>query len=137
MDVWIENIKEMVSIMATAIGVTSASITILLTYLTWRKTKNRRLRGQAQPQDNLEPKIHSPAAIAELILHLLLKDDEAEAVGGDLQERYSKKVERFGKRGAYIWLWSQVLRSIWPLLKRFFTAGGFLAAAEFIRRLLS
>jgi hypothetical protein len=66
-----------------------------------------------------------------------LNDDEAEAVSGDLQVRYSKKVERLGKRRAYSWFWSQVLRSVWPLLKRFFTVGGFLAAAEFIRRLLS
>lgn len=81
--------------------------------------------------------IPSPAANAELILDLLLKDDEAEAICGDLKERYPKKVERLGKRRAYIWFWGEVLRSIWPLVKRFFTASGFLAAAEFIRILLS
>ena len=84
-----------------------------------------------------EPEIHSPTASAEFILHLLLRDDEAESVGGDLQERYSRKVKQFGTRRADIWLWSQVLRSIWPLVKRFLTAGGFLAAVEYIRKLLS
>ena len=90
---------------------------------------------QSKACDEAEP--HSPTANAELILHLLLRPDEAEAVGGDLQERYLRKVEWFGERRARLWLWSQVLRSIWPLLKRFVTAGGFLAAADFIRKLLS
>ena len=122
--------------MGAIISAISSGFSLHILISAWR-ARRIKFRGQAQPKENLEPKIHSPAATAELILHLLLKDDEAEAVGGDLQERYSKKVERFGNRRAYIWLWSQVLRSIWPLVKRFFTAGGFLAAAEFIRRLLS
>ena len=86
-------------------------------------------------ESNLEKE--APSVNAILILHLLLNDDEAEALSGDLHERYAKKSIRLGKRRADVWLWSQVLRSIWPLLKRFFAAGGFLAAAELIRKLLS
>jgi hypothetical protein len=87
------------------------------------------------PEKTREMEASSPNA--DLILHLLLRNDEAEVLSRDLQERYSKIVKRLGKRRAHVWLWGQVLRSIWPLLKRFLTAGGFLAAAEFIRKLLS
>jgi len=120
---------------------TAAATVLALRFLLDRllavHTKFRVAKEERALKESDEPETHSPTANAELILHLLLKPDEAEVLGGDLQERYLRKNQQFGQRRARIWLWSQVLRSIWPLLKRFFAAGGFLAAAEFIRKLLS
>jgi hypothetical protein len=75
---------------------------------------------------------------AEYILHLFLRGDDRDAVIGDLVERYAGKYERFGERRAKVWFYSQVLRSLWPLLKRLVTrASGLVALGEWIRRHVS
>lgn len=55
---------------------------------------------------------------AERILHLLLKEDERDAVIGDLVERYEQEIERVGKRRADFWFYKQIACSMWPLLRR-------------------
>jgi len=87
--------------------------------------------------DNLSPKEPSPKppTNAEYLLHLFLRGDERDALIGDLIERYVGKHERFGERRAKVWFYSEVLRSLWPLLKRFLAkASGFIALGEWIRR---
>jgi len=88
-----------------------------------------------------EPSMPSSLALpinAEFILHIFLKTDELDAVVGDLLEKYKKKWERFGPRRAKFWFYSEVLRSLWPLLKRLVAkAGGLLALGEWIRRHVS
>lgn len=82
--------------------------------------------------------IPQPPMNAEFILHLLLRKDEREAVIGDLVERYVQKLERFGERRARLWFYCEVLRSVWPLLRRTVAkAGGLIAAGEWIRRHIS
>jgi hypothetical protein len=86
----------------------------------------RFLRSYAQPPIN-----------AEFLLHVLLKKDEREAIIGDLTEDYAKKVGRLGVRLANRWFYAEVIRTLWPLLKRCFlkiSAIGGLTA--FVRRLI-
>jgi hypothetical protein len=86
---------------------------------------------------NSDPKPVQPSRNAELLLSVLARRDEQEAIVGDLIERYPKKVERLGKRRANLWVWAQVIHSAWPLFKRAITTGGILAAANYLRKLLS
>jgi len=80
----------------------------------------------------------SPPLNAEYILHLFLKADERDALIGDLLERYSGKCEHFGERRAKVWFYGEVLRSLWPLLKRLIArASGLIALGEWIRRHVS
>lgn len=79
-----------------------------------------------------------PPINAEFILHIFLKRDELDAVVGDLLEKYKKIWERFGPRRAKFWFYSEIARSLWPLLKRLVVrAGGLIALGEWIRRHVS
>jgi hypothetical protein len=74
----------------------------------------------------------------EFILHLLLSKEDQEVVMGDLIERYGQKRERFGEQRARVWFYCEVLRSVWPLLRRAIArAGALIAAAEWLRRHIS
>lgn len=79
-----------------------------------------------------------PPVNAEFILHLLLRRDEQDAVIGDLLERYPKKCERLGERRAQFWFYGEIVRSIWPLIKRAFAKiTGLVVLGEWIRRHIS
>jgi hypothetical protein len=79
-----------------------------------------------------------PPVNGEFALHLLLSKDEHEGVIGDLIERYGQKCERFGSRRAKLWFYCEVLRSVWPLIRRALArAGGLIAFGEWIRRHIS
>jgi hypothetical protein len=79
-----------------------------------------------------------PPLNAEYALQLFLRGDERDAVIGDLLERYAGKHERFGERRAKLWFYGEVVRSLWPLLKRLAAkAGGLIALGEWIRRHVS
>jgi hypothetical protein len=79
-----------------------------------------------------------PPLDAEFVLHLLLNKDEQDALIGDLIERYGRKCERLGVRRANLWFYAEVVRTAWPLVKRFVAkAGGMLAVGEWLRRHIS
>lgn len=90
-------------------------------------------------------KVKSPPLRAQFILYLLLAKRESEAIIGDLVEMYPQMVKKFGKRKADLLVWSQVIRAVVPIILSFvrpvvrycLRAGGLLAAAAFIRRILS
>jgi hypothetical protein len=92
------------------------------------KTPELKTAGEESPASP------QPPTNAEFILHLLLKKDERDAVIGDLLERYPKKVERFGERRAKLWFWGEVIRSLWPLIKRACLKTGLVALGEWIWR---
>jgi len=90
-------------------------------------------------------KIKSPPLRAQFVLYLVLAKRESEAIIGDLVEMYPLMVKKFGKRKADLLVWSQVIRAVVPIILSFvrpvvrycLRAGGLLAAAAFIRRMLS
>ena len=71
----------------------------------------------------------------ELLLSLLLSKSEQEPAIGDFLERYEQKRQRLGRRRADLWAYSDVLRTVWPVLRR--RLGTFLkfaVAADWVRR---
>ena len=56
---------------------------------------------------------HSPPKWPTLALHFLLSPE----VVGDLEEEYPRFESRYGRRVAYLWYLSQVLRSVPPLVR--------------------
>ncbi len=79
----------------------------------------------------------SPPAAAEWLLTLLVRARRAEALLGDLEERYRRDIEARGNRPAWWLYWARALNSLGPLLwsaiKR---VGIFAAVADVARRCL-
>lgn len=124
----------------------------LIAYPKWwtvyREWKIKELLAASAPngidsQSEEEPTVESvglpnPPRKAEYILYLFLRKDEREAVIGDLLENYSSNLKRFGARPAKLLLYTEVLRSLWPLFRRLATkVTGLLALGEWIRRHVS
>jgi hypothetical protein len=59
-----------------------------------------------------------PPKIAEFLLTALAANRQAEAMTGDLNERFADECEKFGRQRAVRLYWARTLRSLWPLLKR-------------------
>ena len=71
----------------------------------------------------------------ELLLSLLLSKSEQDPAIGDFLERYDQKRKRLGRRRADLWAYSDVLRTVWPVLKRkLSTLVKFAVAADWVRR---
>lgn len=71
----------------------------------------------------------------ELILSLLLNKAEQEPAIGDFLERYEQKCQRLGRRRTDLWAYSEVLRTVWPVLKRKLgTLLKLFIAADWVRR---
>ena len=58
-----------------------------------------------------------PAA-AESLIFLLIRNDERDALIGDLTERHSELCKRQGKLKADLYAYAQVCRSLYPFFKR-------------------
>lgn len=61
-----------------------------------------------------------PPKIASYLLSLVLPKTYRESVLGDLTEQHPVVRAKRGKFAAYIWFYTQVLSSIWPLVKQSF-----------------
>jgi hypothetical protein len=57
-----------------------------------------------------------PPRWAEFLLYIFLRKEDREKAVDDLNEEFPEVVEHFGVRAARAWYWSQVLRSVWPLI---------------------
>jgi hypothetical protein len=57
-----------------------------------------------------------PSLNAEFLLYLFLDSKNCDAVVGDLQERYSLVCEKYGRRRANFWYWTQAIRSVGPIV---------------------
>jgi len=80
----------------------------------------------------------SPPRTAEYLLLLLLRAQDAEAMAGDLEERYPTIASKFGHRQARLWYWSQTIRSLWPLMRAAIARVSKVAAIiEIVRRVTS
>ena len=62
--------------------------------------------------------IDDPPKLAESLLAALLKPAHADALIGDLNERFADESEKFGRPRAVRLYWARTLRSLWPLLVR-------------------
>lgn len=54
--------------------------------------------------------------IGDKILRFFARSDESESFMGDIEELYRIQLENRGKFYAHVWLWGQILRSIWSNL---------------------
>jgi hypothetical protein len=60
----------------------------------------------------------SPPKLAEFLLTALATTRAAEAMIGDLNERFADECKKFGRDRAVRLYWARTLRSLWPLLRR-------------------
>ena len=78
-----------------------------------------------------------PPKNAELIFSILFPREQQEYALGCFCELYVKRVARLGAKRAWLWAWCEVLKGLYPSLKR---AGlritGLAAAAEWLRQQL-
>jgi hypothetical protein len=59
-----------------------------------------------------------PPELAEFALTLFATTRHAEAMVGDLNERFTDECQKLGRSRAVRLYWARTLRSLWPLLKR-------------------
>jgi hypothetical protein len=52
----------------------------------------------------------------EFLFYLFLPAQVCDALVGDLDERYRLIRTKFGKRKAYLWYWTQTIRSVGPIV---------------------
>jgi hypothetical protein len=64
------------------------------------------------------PGDYVPPTLAEFLLTALATSRQAEAVTGDLNERFTDDCEKLGRPRAVRLYWARTLRSLWPLLRR-------------------
>src|SRR5262249_10907529 len=69
-------------------------------------------------QASLAEQANSPPSIAEFLLTALATTRTAEAMIGDLNERFRDERKKFGRSRAIRLYWARALRSLWPLLWR-------------------
>jgi hypothetical protein len=80
----------------------------------------------------------NPPKNAELLLLLIVRRDEQDAVIGDLIERYRRLHQRLGRRRADLYAYGEVCRSLYPFIKRsLFDTGLLLLLGQWIKKLIS
>jgi hypothetical protein len=77
---------------------------------------------------------------AEFLFYLFLDPQNCDALVGDLEERYRLIREKFGRRRANFWYWTQALQSVGPIVwawgkRTLRTLSGIAALVEFYRRI--
>jgi hypothetical protein len=85
------------------------------------KKEQVRLRGYRNRIYSLERLrgTGEPPLLGELLLSLiLLSKEDRDNILGDLIEEYRKMETKWGRRYADRWFYGQVLRSVWPLIRR-------------------
>ncbi len=81
--------------------------------------QRRTASGKKEPRVSAQgAKIQNPPKIAEFLLTALATSRAAEAMVGDLTERFADECEKFGHQRAVRLYWARTLRSLWPLLRR-------------------
>jgi hypothetical protein len=75
-----------------------------------------------------------PPHNAEFLFHILMEPKSADAIIGDLEERYRYLLKRFGRGRANFWYWFQTFISlrpiIWAFMKKPLAAAASMAAAH-------
>jgi hypothetical protein len=80
----------------------------------------------------------NPPKNAELLLLLIVRSDERDAVVGDLIERYRRSHERLGRKRADLYAYGEVCRSLVPFIRRLlFGTGLILLLGQWIKKLIS
>jgi hypothetical protein len=81
---------------------------------------DHRLKQHMIPREILQPKTTAtdPPVLAEFLLTLLATTRRADAMIGDLNERFTRECREFGRDRAVRLYWARALRSLGPLLWR-------------------
>jgi hypothetical protein len=75
---------------------------------------------------------------ASFAIELLIPSAEAEALVGDLEERYTRIRKKYGHRRARLWYWLQTFITLRPLIARCIkTISGLSLVADLYRRIRS
>jgi hypothetical protein len=90
---------------ARFVTLTSLSAAMFFTVVTAPRPPQDRKRGQVHPPIN-----------AEFLFHLMMSPQNADALAGDLQERYKHLYKKFGRRRAKFWYWFQTFISLRPII---------------------
>lgn len=78
----------------------------------------------------------NPPKNAELLLLLIVRSDERDAVIGDLIERYRRSHERLGRRRADLYAYGEVCRSLFPFIRRLVGTGLIVLLGQWIKKLI-
>jgi hypothetical protein len=90
------------------------------------------------PKEIRESSSVQPPLNAEFVANLLLSHEEREALIGDLAEMHSKNLQRLGLKRANAIFYTDVARSVLPLLVRLITKlSGLAFLGEWVRRITS
>jgi len=80
----------------------------------------------------------NPPKNVELLLLLIVRRDERDAVIGDLIERYRRSHQRLGRRRADLYAYGEVCRSLYPFMKRlFYGTGVIVLLGQWIKKLIT
>jgi hypothetical protein len=90
---------------------------VLLNSMVEHLTKANELLGEMEMVEPEQATV-DPPGFAEFLLTALLKPAHADAVTGDLNERFTRDCEELGRRRAVWRYWARTLYSLWPLLRR-------------------
>jgi hypothetical protein len=78
-----------------------------------------RLKRLPSPVATIKRESIGPPHGAEFLLYVMLPKSQRESLPGDLEEEFHLVERKFGPQHARIWYWSEVARSVGPILLRF------------------
>lgn len=79
----------------------------------------------------------NPPKNVELLLLLIVRRDERDAVIGDLIERYRRSHQRLGRRRADLYAYGEVCRSLYPFIKRLLGTGVIVLLGQWLKKLIT
>ena len=80
----------------------------------------------------------APPSNASFLIELFLPSAAAEALVGDLEERYTRIYKKYGSRRAWLWYWFQTFITLRPLIAGCIkTISGLSLVADLYRRIRS
>jgi hypothetical protein len=74
--------------------------------------------NRARWSDAAAESMREPPTWATFLLYLCLRRVDRDAILGDLAEDFTTRlVPTYGRRAAVFWYWTQVARSVWPIVR--------------------
>jgi hypothetical protein len=123
---WIDGLRG--TALGMLIAATGVGCSAIATYVTWRELNQVRSATASQASG-------CPPGLAEWLVALIVPRRRADAVLGDLEERFHRHVTLRSLQRARVLYWAEALRSIGPILWIKAKRLGFLAVvAEIWRR---
>lgn len=97
-----------------AIAASALGLVLGMTPSMLKKLKRKPLAGSGHGCSQDDEFLPIPA---KYLLCLFLPKKDREPLLGDMEEEYHKMHREFGERAANLWLYKQVLMSLWPMLQ--------------------